>query len=65
MENPILTISVLPDICWCGCYHTIQYSIYNNFSVFCKTFNFETQNNLKKKINLFCQQWKKKFHQDY
>ena len=40
----IKSVSILPDIHWCGCYHIIQYSIYNNFSVFCKNFNLKTQN---------------------
>ena len=31
----------------CGCYYMIQYSIYDNFSVFCKKINLEIENILK------------------
>ena len=42
-SSPLKSISLLPDICWCGCY-MIQYSICNDISVFCKSFNLETEN---------------------
>ena len=39
-----MSVSVLLGILgWCDCYYVIQYSIYNNVTVFCKK---------KKKINL-------------
>ena len=37
----VKSAAVLLSICWCG-YYMIQYSIYNNFSVFCKNFNLKT-----------------------
>ena len=36
-------VSVLPDICWSGCYYRIQNYIYS-FSEFSKNFNLRTEN---------------------
>ena len=42
----IQSVLVSPDIC--GCYHIIQYSIYNHFPTVLKNVNLETKNILKK-----------------
>ena len=49
-KNPVLTQEIRIFICWLSfsstrywCYYMIQYSIYNNFSIFCKNVNCETE----------------------
>ena len=48
-DPDLLSVSLLQSCC--GCCYKIKYNIYNNFFVFCKSFNLETEN-IFKKINV-------------
>ena len=51
-SSSVESVSVLPTICWCECYFMIQYSISNNFSVFCKNSNLENESIKKPQSHL-------------
>ena len=53
----VKSVSVWTGICWRRCFYMIQYSIYHNFSVFCKNFNLESMNIFKNQLSHHGIQW--------